>query len=385
MNNIQQGRITVIDALRGLTLLGILMVHTQQLWCFHPPVPESSLTGTIANYFIYTFMTGKVYKVFNMLFGVSFFIILSRAEAKGIDFRARFVWRLLLLAFIGYMHEFVYTWEALLEYGLFGIPLVFFYKLDKKKVLVLAISCLLISPFYGIAYQHFFPSSQSGEIVQMMDNDPLNIENNQSAWNFLCAHISDNAKHSTVDRLNLMKTDGPFTTFGLFLIGLFLAKIRFFENLELKKSLYKKIFYISTGVFGLLYGIRILFLTPDSLLSEIFKSYSSEFVASVLVSGFMLLYSTRIRSFLDYLIPYGKMGLTNYIAQSVFGLIFFTQAMLGFNDQGIIVRELIAVLFFVSQIFLCSCWLRYFAYGPFEWFWRSATYLKWVPFRKKSQ
>ena len=386
MNIVQQGRITVIDALRGFTLLGILIVHTQQMWGYDIPLSESSLTGKFLNYFISNFMVGKFYMVFNMLFGVSFFIILSRAEAKGIDFRARFVWRLVLLIFIGYLHEFIYTWEALLEYGLIGLPLVFFYKLDKKKVLILAIACLAISPFYGITYQHFFPNPKSEETIQITDNDRLNIEQdqNQSVWNFLCAHFDDNVKHSTVKRLNYLMKYGSFTTFGLFLLGLFLAKIRFFENTEMKKTLYKRVFFISTGVFCLFYGIRKLFLKPDILLINIMNSYGSKFFAAILVSGFILLYSTRIRSLLDYLIPYGKMGLTNYVAQSVFGLIFITQAMLGFNHQEIIVRELIAVLFFVFQTILCAYWLRYFAYGPIEWLWRCATYLKRIPFRKKS-
>ena len=386
MNIIQSERITVIDALRGFTLLGILIVHTQQLWGLHIPVPDTNLASKVLNIFIDTFMVGKFYKIFNMLFGVSFFIILSRAEAKGIDFRARFVWRLVLLIFIGYLHEFIFTWEDLLLYGLVGLPLVFFYKLDKKKLLIVAISCIAISPFYQIAYHHLFSNPKTEEIVQMIDADCLNIENSQnsSATNFLWAHFSENMKHSTIKRLNVMKENGPFTTFGLFLLGLFLAKIRFFENTEQKKTLYKRVFYISTFVFCLLYGIQKLFLSPDAILSGILNSYGSNFFAATLVSGFILLYTTRIRSLLEYLIPYGKMGLTNYITQSVFGLIFFTQAILGFNDQGIIARELIAVLFFVFQTILCAYWLRYFAYGPIEWLWRCGTYLKWIPFRKKS-
>jgi len=401
MNTKQQERITVIDALRGFTLFGILIVHVSYLWSFHDPVPVSNLINTSIKFFIDIFMRGKFYKVFNILFGVSFFIIISRAEAKGVDFRLRFVWRLVILIFIGWLHELIYTWEALLVYGLFGIPLVFFYKLDKKKVLVLAISCLAISPFYGITYQHLFSNSQSEEIVQIVDNERLNIEKNrnESVQNFFThafVHFNDNLKHSTVNRLIYAIKNGPFTIFGLFLFGLFLAKIRFFENTEQKNYLYKKVFYVSVSIFCLLYGIQTLILKPDSLfgvelsaykrflLSNILKSYGSEFFAAILVSGFMLLYSTRIRSFLDYLIPYGRMGLTNYISQSIFGLIFFTQPMLGFNNQDVMIRVIIATLFFAFQTFLCSYWLKYFAYGPIEWFWRSATYLKWIPFRKKS-
>ena len=384
---VQEGRITVIDALRGFTLLGILIVHTQQLWGFDISIVETSVSSKAVKFFIHTFMVGKFYKVFNMLFGVSFFIILSRAEAKGIDFRARFVLRLVILIFIGYLHELIYTWEALFGYGLLGIFLVFFYKLDKKRILIIAITCLTISPFYQITYQHCFSNPKTEETIQIMDKDRLNIEKkqNESVRSFLFTHISDNAKNSTVNQFNYFQKIGPFTTFGLFLIGLFLAKIRFFENAEQKKTLYKRVFYISTFLFALFYGIRKLFFTSTSLPSYVLDNYGAEFFAAALVSGFVLLYSTRVRSLLEYLIPYGKMGLTNYITQSVFGLIFFTQAMLGFNHQGIIVCELIALLFFVFQTILCTYWLKYFAYGPIEWMWRCATYLKWIPFRKKNK
>ena len=81
--------------------------------------------------------------------------------------------------------------------------------------------------------------------------------------------------------------------------------------------------------------------------------------------------------------PYGKLGLTNYIMQSVLGLLVFAPFFLGINYLNTTCNVLVALAIYSLQAILSIWWLRYFTYGPFEWLWRSATYLKIIPFRKK--
>ncbi|MBN8673200.1 MAG: DUF418 domain-containing protein [Chitinophagales bacterium] len=38
-----------------------------------------------------------------------------------------------------------------------------------------------------------------------------------------------------------------------------------------------------------------------------------------------------------------------------------------------------------ERIILRTLWLQYFNYGPVEWLWRSATYKKWQPMKKRGQ
>ncbi|MEM6766599.1 MAG: DUF418 domain-containing protein [Bacteroidota bacterium] len=37
---------------------------------------------------------------------------------------------------------------------------------------------------------------------------------------------------------------------------------------------------------------------------------------------------------------------------------------------------------FTIQAFISKKWLEAYKYGPLEWLWRSATYLKWQPMRR---
>jgi hypothetical protein len=87
---------------------------------------------------------------------------------------------------------------------------------------------------------------------------------------------------------------------------------------------------------------------------------------------------------LDVLAPYGRMGLTNYVSQSIIGACLFAMWGLGstFRAWGYAELMIVGLGLYISQIIISTIWLRYFKYGPLEWLWRSATYLKWQPFKK---
>lgn len=107
------GRITVIDALRGFSLIGICLIHAMQhfgaIGTMAPQAmfPWEGTLNEIFRWFINYLVFGKFFIIFSCLFGLSFFIQMDRAAKKGLDFRKRFLWRLLLLAVIGYLHGLI--------------------------------------------------------------------------------------------------------------------------------------------------------------------------------------------------------------------------------------------------------------------------------------
>lgn len=67
----------------------------------------------------------------------------------------------------------------------------------------------------------------------------------------------------------------------------------------------------------------------------------------------------------------GRMALTNYISQSLIGILLFYGLGLGLGTGfGLICIELTALIVFLVQILLSCLWLRYFRFGPLEWLWR---------------
>ncbi|XQW85024.1 DUF418 domain-containing protein [Thalassotalea piscium] len=132
-------RIDALDILRGLALIGILLMNIE--W-FNRPMAnligfDNSLTGTdhAAGWLIRCFVEGKFYKIFALLFGMGFAVMLIRAREVGRPFGAWFTRRMLALWFIGIAHM-VFLWggDILHDYALAGLCLLLWvYLLQKPR------------------------------------------------------------------------------------------------------------------------------------------------------------------------------------------------------------------------------------------------------------
>jgi uncharacterized protein len=102
-------------------------------------------------------------------------------------------------------------------------------------------------------------------------------------------------------------------------------------------------------------------------------------------AGFTLLHwGSGWGRFLRILAPAGRMALSNYLAQTLIGFLFYG---IGFGIAGRIEPALSAVLalaVFAVQVAVSTVWLRYFQFGPVEWIWRSFTYQRRIPMRVNS-
>jgi uncharacterized protein len=78
----------------------------------------------------------------------------------------------------------------------------------------------------------------------------------------------------------------------------------------------------------------------------------------------------------------GRMGLTNYLWQSVAMAAIFLPY--GANLDGKLplwTMPLVAILIYAPCWPVSSWWLAHFRFGPVEWLWRSFTYWRWQPFQ----
>jgi len=102
-------RIITLDILRGIALLGVLVVHGNwvfnQVWFFSP---ENELwrfsLDALAFFGIETFFEGKAITIFSFLFGLGIALQMGRAEEKGIRVMPFFSRRLAILLGIGVLH-----------------------------------------------------------------------------------------------------------------------------------------------------------------------------------------------------------------------------------------------------------------------------------------
>ncbi|MEM7018577.1 MAG: DUF418 domain-containing protein [Pseudomonadota bacterium] len=80
----------------------------------------------------------------------------------------------------------------------------------------------------------------------------------------------------------------------------------------------------------------------------------------------------------------GRMALTNYLMQSLFGLFIFTGA--GFALVGELNRAslyLVVIGIWIFQLFFSQWWLSRYRFGPVEWLWRALTYGERPPFVRR--
>ena len=186
-----------------------------------------------------------------------------------------------------------------------------------------------------------------------------------------------------------------YLTFGFFLMGLWMGRIGFFRNYEDYRPKVWLVFWVSLAVFlvaavlmGLLFfqlGPEVTFDNWTAMLALSAMDLSNLGMTVLIVCSFVLLYShSRMSKFLNSFTAYGRMALTNYVVQTLIGTFIFYGWGLGYlvSIPNTYVF-LMALLVIGLQMFLSQRWLQHFYYGPLEWIWRSLTFFKPYPIKRR--
>lgn len=392
-------RIHAIDGLRGFALWGIVVVHMieQFLGGYPPPgmadyavhIPLDEQIKALNR----AFFLSKFFTIFSLLFGLSFFIQMDRAGRRGHPFAGRFAWRLILLFAIGMAHNLFFRGDILTVYALLGLLLIPFYRLPSWSLLLAALGIISGLPRYVLLWAKL----KWTDSMSAWERAAFQEENTQYfltiKYGSLWEVFSLNAWEGWLDKMSFQFDifGRGYLTFAMFLIGLWLGRIRFFEHFMQKKRLLLALFF---GGLLLAFALQPL---QDSLLEK-FNSRSWRTIYGLtvqdlrnlalsvsIVCGFLGLYLLpAARKLLDGFVAYGRMALSNYFGQTLIGtFIFFGWGLGLIADIGAATAFLLAQGITVVQILFSRFWLRYFHYGPLEWLWRSGTYMKWQNIQKK--
>ena len=141
----ERQRHVILDALRGLALMGIALANFPEfgLWTFLSSEEQRAMptacVDEIVRFLQYLLVDGKFYTIFSLLFGIGFSLILARHG------RRLFVRRMLILVCIGFLHlMFIWSGDILLLYAIGGLLLTLFVGLKDRALLVIALSLILI-------------------------------------------------------------------------------------------------------------------------------------------------------------------------------------------------------------------------------------------------
>ena len=244
------GRIRLIDALRGLSLAGIVMVHfgEQYLGFMPPPGQPYNVHGTldgVLEALSWVFIRGKGFGIFSFMFGLSFVLQMQRAERRrpGTDFRPRFAWRLLILFAIGWLHGLAYSGDILTVYAALGIPLILFYRVRDRWLLVLAVLLLVGVP--RIAQRVVQGPATPAELQSLQVRMNAQAEEH---WRAVAGgdvpaivrlHATTGFRAKWEFQYGFMGRG--YQTFGLFLLGLWAGRRRLFEDVETHRRLFVRL------------------------------------------------------------------------------------------------------------------------------------------------
>ena len=105
---------------------------------------------------------------------------------------------------------------------------------------------------------------------------------------------------------------------------------------------------------------------------------ASPLIAAGYICAIVLLFHARSLSWLVRpFAPVGQMALTNYLTQSVAVILILTSVGPGLGlagNAGLSTFLPLVVAFFTAQILFSHFWMKFFAFGPAEWLWRTLTY-----------
>ena len=385
-------RIDVADILRGIAIGGIVLIHfIEQLNFYKFPEASSefmaSLNQTVWDS-LFFMLASKMYAIFSMLFGLSFFIQHDNQAQQGKDFRLRFVWRMVLLFLWGIFDLLFYNGDILTVYAVCGVLVVPFIRAS-NKVLVAATIFFALQPIelFYIIMGLIDPSTQS-----------LNLGSSELFRAILPAQESGNIIDVAVAGIRYgfpvnftwAIEHGRFTqTIFLFLLGIYLGRKRLFYDEGNNIEIWKKILVGALCAFVVLYPLYdavhdVVVSVPKAdrtcvqksldVMLNMWKNMSMMFTyVSIVV---LLFYRTSARDFLIKIAPYGKMSLTNYLSQSIIGgFVFYNWGLGMFRYSGHASSLLLGALCVALQYMFCRWWLKNHSHGPFETVWRKLTWL----------
>jgi uncharacterized protein len=414
-------RIASLDVLRGVAILGILVMN---IYAFAMPFPAYSnpllMGGTEPMnigtwFFTHILFDQKFLSIFAMLFGAGIILMSGRAAARGARYAGIYYRRQFWLVVLGALHAyFIWYGDILFMYALVGM-LAFLFRNRTPRTLVIVACCVLpVAILLGFGF---------GTQMQAVKTEVTEIEALQAAgedisdeqqklledWDEQRAFVAPGAKDIQKDldihlgsyveittrripqamgfQIFGLLFFGVWRVLGLMLIGMALMKAGVL-GAERSAGFYRKMMVICYGIGLPLTAFSALDLQAHSFnaLYAMGGGSTANYVGSVVVALghialVMLLIKTGfVQGLLRRFAAVGRMALTNYLMHSIILTTVFYGYGLGlygsvprFWQMGFVVAVI------GLQLVLSPWWLARYQFGPAEWLWRSLTYWQRQP------
>ncbi len=426
----QSERISALDTTRGIAVLGILIMN---IWSFagpqgfydNPTIVADWAGAPVATWSVmHTFFEGSQRALFSILFGAGMLLMVNRLDEKapGISSARIYYRRLVFLMLFGLFDLFVLLWPAdiVFIYALVGLVL---YPLRRCKPLTLVVLALAVFAVQGglrysgwqeamelqqefgyefqseVATDDAATAKRREEWASMVNRarpqldseeiqEGIRVNSSGTLAEFLPKKLTTSLVLLIVVGLQSMLLDA----LGAMLIGMALLRSGI---LQMQSSTRTLVVMVALG-YGV--GLPLALWETNALIASDFDPllkqrnlmhYDLRRIA--MATGHLGLILLFCRTFSTSwmaakLAAVGRMALTNYLGQSVLGLLIFTTVGLGLYGQFTGYYLYLVVLgIWIVQIAFSNWWLSRYQFGPVEWLWKSLTYKSKQPMKALNQ
>lgn len=365
-------RSTSIDALRGIAVLGILFMNIPfhaNMELGYVPFEPMLFGDELITLFYSIFADGRFRTLFCLLFGAGLAIQYESCKRKNIDttifLKSRLNWLLLL----GFVHGvFIFGGDVLMLYSLSGFLLIKGLSLDtevlfqkSRKFLVIGCSIMLL-----IAITMLVFADTSERVVRGSEEYLESIALWQgNYWYQTMIHAGFSIVFLILSPLFIL-----WQALGLMYLGSYLYRTGFFTQ-GFSPSTFLKIFVLAVVSTVLCIAPQILIKDISPEVIPVFSSLSAIFVALVYAHIVVKLCQSK-NTFMSILANTGKVAFSLYILQSMVMGVLLRWLIPEFNLTATHLDYFfIVVAYTVIQIIMANLYLRIYAQGPLEWFWRT--------------
>jgi uncharacterized protein len=397
----QAERILSLDVLRGVAVLGILVMNIQAFsmigGAYFNPTAYGDLTGMnhLVWLFSHLFFDMKFLSIFSMLFGAGMVLMAERMEERGRKPGRVHYRRASILLFFGLAHGYLlWTGDILYTYAMCGLLVYLFRKKQPKTLIVLGVLSIAVASAVSLLTQFtigYWPEEALAGMAKLWAPTQAQVaaelEAYRGGWS---------VQNEYRFRVALQMQTGAFLSNlswragGMMLVGMGLYKLGVF-GAGLRARTYKKMILAAVliGLPLVAAGVWFHEATDWSLEHGFFGGAQFNYWGSVIVAlgwvGLVMLFCQRWPGSGLYrsLAATGQMAFTNYLTQTLICTTLFYGH--GFGLFGRVERTgqmLVVFAICALQLLWSPWWLARFRFGPFEWVWRSLTYMRLQPLRR---
>ncbi len=395
-------RIQAIDVLRGVAVLGILIVN---IWSFawvtaaysNPSIaPGGGLGGTDFRIWaaVKVFADTKFISIFSMLFGAGIAMMSERMDRRGVSGGRLHYRRQFWLLAIGLLHAYgIWHGDILVPYALCGFLLYGFRDWAPRRLLWLGgCAVAVVVLMMGLADWSipYWPAGERADVAARWAPSAAEIgaeiEAMRGGW---AEQMPVRAYYAFLVETVAFAGYLLWRAGGLMLVGMALYKLGVLSGRR-PASFYRRLVAWGLGLglplaaAGVWYNVAAGFAWEASKLGGSLFNYVGSVGVFLGYTGLVMLVvrSERLARARVRLAAVGRMALTNYIAQSLIcTLVFYGHGLGLFARLGGAACLGIVAAIWALQLAWSPWWLARFRFGPLEWLWRTLSYGRRPPMR----